>query len=188
MKHRGERKNYILLDGDVRHIDDLNEDVDYDAVEFVDVEESSPDDAEVIDGIMYGYSPENHPEVRLLAQDAFLLLKEKTHLASVRSSIGLHPSSQNVPHEHLVNVADTIIRAYQEEISSLKRNKKAIDQSYVKREVFIAILRNEDNLNEDEIKRIIATFEYDVEQLSANVDSEGGDDREPDFRERQFKD
>lgn len=183
IEHLG--KDFVFR-GDVLPIADYYDGMD-DDVQFADIEANAPDEAALIDDVISGY--EHKPvatdkDMSALAQGALFLLDQDVQTKVVRSRIRQHPSAQNTLKDDLDNIAGQIIRAYHEEMNSHSRPKEILDH-----DVSIAVIRNINHLDNGDLERIAEMLgchkDYFKPKSRPAVEE---DDREPDFRERQFKD
>lgn len=172
----------FVLEGDVLSIADYYPDID-----------ESPDGAvidEIISGIKRKDTAERaqatSPDVTAIAQRALYLLDKDSSVESIRTSVESHPSMHQVPSENKAKAADAIIQAYYEKIDAYK---KSIDTTELDHDVLVAIIRNEEKLDDTDLERIAVSLGHDKDYFKpkAQLDDKGRA-REPDFRERQFKD
>ncbi|MDB5187419.1 MAG: hypothetical protein JWM07_891 [Candidatus Saccharibacteria bacterium] len=144
-------KNFIL-DGDVRPIEDYYEGID------------ETDDGRVLDKIISGIDPRDiqpASHVQALAQGTLFLLSKDQSAGALRESIVQHPSAQNVPAERLGYVASDIIQAYQNEVARLEHYKKKVNLSAARRDLFVAVTRNREELDVHDLERIAELLGHD---------------------------
>lgn len=164
-------------------------------VQFSDIEANAPDDAALIDDVISGYEHKDtveHTDIKLndaheLAQRALYLLDKDPSSESVRTSVLAHPSMHRVPDEYKESAADSIIRAYKEE---MRRYKEAGDPAQMDYDVHIAIIRNLEHLDEHDLERIAVMMGYDKDHFKPKVRpvTTEEEDRPRDAHERQLKD
>lgn len=192
-------RDYIDDNGNIRNIADLRtEDVDEIASHY---DNLPVEDREQFDRILLGVEHAGSPkspivsemasqrpyeDVRALASAALFFFDKDMRAESVRSSIEQHPSTYGRSVEEVRSVADVIIQAYTEEVEKLSRYKKGIDLSEAKRSVFIAVMRNDTQLNDEDRARIATALGYDEDHFQHESETEHVRDR--DWRERQYKD
>jgi hypothetical protein len=92
----------------------------------------------------------------------------------------------HVSSENKASAADGIIQAYYEKIDEYK---KSIDTTELDHDVLVAIIRNEEKLDDTDLERIAVSLGHDKDYFKpkARLDNKS-QARELDFRERQFKD
>lgn len=131
-----------------------------DAIEFADIEEGAPEDATLIDNAISGYehtSAAADRDMSALARGALFLPDRDVRAKVVRARIRQHPSAQNASEHHLDNVADRIIQACFEEV---ERPSEILEH-----DVYIAVLRNLEHLNNHDLERIAETLGYDKDHF-----------------------
>lgn len=170
----------IVVNGDVLPVEDY-----YDGID-------DTEDGKTIDRIISGIdrrSEHVHGDVRALAQGALFLLDKDQGAESIRSSVEQHPSAQNESDERISAIADGIMQGYAAEVKRLQHMKKMVDVSSAKRDVFIAVIRNLEQLSEHDLERISEMMGYDKAHFKPQAQPGTEiDARERDQRERQYKD
>jgi hypothetical protein len=171
----------IVVNGDVLPVEDY-----YDGID-------DTEDGKTIDRIISGINPRSeytHGDVRALAQGALFLLDKDQSAEAIRSSVEQHPSAQNESDERVSTVAEGIIQGYDLELERLRQLKKTVDVSVARRDVFIAVIRNLEQLSEYDLERIAVIMGYEKNHFSPKNQSmiEGDATRARDWRERQHKD
>lgn len=192
----GDRDVEWMMDGNfINHDGDVRAGSDYGDITFDDIEKNAPADADLIDDAISGTKHNSATERQntaprdplAIAQRALYLLDKNPSLLSVRASVESHPSMHNVPFERKAKVADTIIQAYYEK---LDQYKKSVDTHELDHDVLIAIIRNQEKLDDNDLERIAVSLGHDKNyfKLKAQTAADEEEDRPRDARERQFKD
>ena len=183
--------NFIDHEGNVRAGSDY-----YDNITFDDIEKNAPADADLIDDAISGIKHKSTAERQniasgdplAIARRALYLLDKDPSLRSVRTNVESHPSMHNVPSEKKAKVADSIIQAYYEK---LHEYKQSVDTHELDHDVLIAIIRNQEKLDDNDLERIAVSLGHDKNYFKPKVRpvaTSEDEDRPRDARERQFKD
>lgn len=170
----------IVVNGDVLPAEDY-----YDGID-------ETEDGATIDRIISGIERHNthsHEDAKALAQGALYLLDKDTSAESLRASVEQHPSAQDETPESISAIADNIMQGYIAEVERLQHMKKTVNVSAAKREVFIAVIRNLEQLGEHDLERIAVMMGYDKAHFKPKPSTELENGiRDRDWRERQYKD
>lgn len=149
-----------------------------------------------IDKIISGIDPKapaDRSEARALGQGVLFILDEEERTHAIIDSVNQHPSSQNVPPQQLSEIALEILHDYHQELEYQKGLKKRVNVAKAARGAWIELVRNLDGLNEYDRQQIALELGYSKDHFkdkTSRAESKPDKDqlREPDFRERQFKD
>lgn len=168
MVERLNERDFVDRDGDVRSLADLAD--DFDAAASL---EDLPDDS----------SPEQPPltaeQARAFAHGVLFLVDRKASVPSLESTIRQHPSAHNISHAQLDTTVDRLVAAYRAELERLRQQKSKPNLPALQRDTWIAAIRN--HLSSDEIAQLQAA-------IGREEPADEPEPREPDWRERQYKD